>query len=311
MFTAGVSGVDFNSLVISDLLLGDVVVADASRFVLQDGPWREEFSGQFTYSNDALSGGTVTGWKELLSDQAKFEVTGFSVPATTFATWAATDNNETARSTIFGGSDTFNGSEAADRMFGYLGNDTLQGGGGQDYLRGNEGDDVLHGGEAFDDVHGNMGNDTVDGGKGSDWVVGGQGDDHLTGGEDGAGDIVYGNLGNDTQDGGAGVDWVRGGQGNDSLAGGAGDDLMWGDRGQDTITGGAGADAFSIFGEADLDRILDFNAAEGDRLHVEAGYTYTVAQVAGDVVVSVSGGAQAMLVGVTLSALPSDWIFAG
>ncbi|MGC8000422.1 hypothetical protein ACP3XN_23820, partial [Salmonella enterica] len=86
---------------------------------------------------------------------------------------------------------------------------------------------------------------------------------------------------------------------------------IWGDRGNDTIQGGAGADVFSIFGEAGIDRILDFNRAEGDLVRVEAGYTYTVAQSGADVVVSVSGGAQLVLVGRTLAALGDGWITGG
>lgn len=311
MFRAGAAGVNFDDLLVSDLLLGDVVVATSSTFVLQDGPWREEFTGQFTYSNGEISGGTVTSWRESLSGQTVFEVSGFSVPATTFVTWAATNNNETAKSTILGGSDVINGSDAADRMYGYAGNDSLQGAGGQDFLRGNEGDDSIFGGDAFDDVHGNMGNDTVDGGLGGDWVVGGQGNDMLIGGADAADDVVYGNLGSDTLFAGGGIDWVRGGQGDDVLDAGDGADLIWGDRGQDTLTGGGGADVFSIFGEAGLERILDFSSAQGDRLRVEGGATYTVEQVGADVVVNVSGGAQAVLVGVNLSALASGWIFSG
>ncbi|MCR5873473.1 hypothetical protein LRS10_04310 [Phenylobacterium sp. J426] len=66
-----------------------------------------------------------------------------------------------------------------------------------------------------------------------------------------------------------------------------------------------------MFGEAGLDRILDFNFGEGDRLRVEAGYTWTTAQVGADVVVSVSGGASVVLVGVSLSALGEGWIFGG
>jgi len=305
------TGVDFDKLVVKDLLLGDVTVATATHFTLRDGTWLDEFSGQFTYSNNQISGGTLTGWKESEGGETVFDVQGFSIPVTQFVTWVSTDNNEAVKTAMLAGDDTMTGSVEPDRMWGYAGNDTMVGGGGQDYLRGNEGNDSLSGGEAFDDLHGNQGDDTVDGGLGSDWVVGGQGNDMLIGGADASDDVVYGNLGNDTCLGGDGIDWVRGGQGDDSLSAGGGKDLIWGDRGNDTIEGGAGADLFSVFGEAGIDRVLDFNRAEGDRVHVEAGYTYTTAQVGADVVISVSGGAQMTLVGVQLSALTGDWIFTG
>jgi Ca2+-binding RTX toxin-like protein len=182
-------------------------------------------------------------------------------------------------------------------------------GDGLDYLRGEEGNDQIFGGFGFDDVHGNMGDDTVSGGTGNDWVVGGKDNDNLTG--DDGDDIVYGNLGDDTCDGGAGADIVRGGQANDILRGGDGADFLSGDRGDDTITGGAGADTFSSFGDAGLDRVLDFNRAEGDRVRLDAGSAYTVSQQGGDTVVEITGGARVVLVGVSMATLTGEWIFVG
>lgn len=186
---------------------------------------------------------------------------------------------------------------AANVLHGMLGNDTVIGGAGQDYLRGEEGNDVISGGAAFDDVEGNQGNDTEHGGAGDDWVVGGKDQDLLFG--DAGWDIVYGNLGDDTCEGGDGADWVRGGQGNDLVVGGAGDDLLWGDRGSDTLTGGAGADVFHTFAGAGLDRVTDFNAAEGDRISFDGPVTYTVHVEGQDTVIDLGGGDQMILVGVT------------
>lgn len=207
------------------------------------------------------------------------------------------------------GSDQINGNGAANRIFAGLGNDTVDGGGADDYLRGDAGDDSIIGGTGFDDINGNQGDDTLRGGDGPDWVVGGQANDMLYG--DAGDDIVYGNLGNDTLDGGDGRDWVRGGQGDDSIAGGAGDDYMSGDLGSDTISGGAGADIFHTWAAAGLDRVTDFSLAEGDRVQVDAGTVYTIAQVGADTVISMTGGAQMVLVGVQTSSLSGGWIFAG
>ena len=182
-------------------------------------------------------------------------------------------------------------------------------GDGMDYLRGEEGNDQIFGGFGFDDVHGNMGNDTVSGGGGNDWVVGGKDNDLLTGDE--GDDIVYGNLGDDTCDGGTGADQVRGGQGNDVLRGGGGGDFISGDLGDDTITGGAGADTFNSFGAAGIDRILDFNRAEGDRVRLDPGNTFTASQVGADTVVEIVGGARVVLAGVSLASLSGDWIVVG
>ena len=184
--------------------------------------------------------------------------------------------------------------------------DTIGALAGANYLRGEGGDDSITGGSGFDDINGNMGNDTAAGGLGDDWVVGGKDDDRLAG-EAGA-DIVYGNLGNDTCDGGAGGDIVRGGQQDDVLTGGDGNDWLSGDRDSDTITGGAGADVFHSFGDAGIDRVLDFNRAEGDRVQLDPGTTYAVAQSGADVVISMTGGAQMILAGVMMAALTGDWI---
>lgn len=204
-------------------------------------------------------------------------------------------------------SEGFMGDNRAETVFAGAGNDVIVGGGGQDYLRGEDGDDRIAGGDGFDDTHGNMGNDTVSGGLGDDWTVGGK-DNDLLFGELGS-DLVYGNLGNDTCDGGEGNDIVRGGQDQDILRAGAGDDYVSGDRGDDTMTGGAGADSFHTFGEAGIDRVLDFNRAEGDRVQLDPGTTYTVAQVGADTVISMTGGGQMILVGVSMSSLTEGWIF--
>lgn len=206
-----------------------------------------------------------------------------------------------------GGNDTLVGLDGRDFLFGYGGNDSLDGGPQTDFLRGGDGNDLLAGGGDFDDLHGNQGNDTLQGQDGDDWVVGGKDNDQLSG--DAGSDIVYGNLGNDTCYGGDGNDLIRGGQNDDVLYGGAGDDWLSGDKHNDTISGGAGADTFHTFGDAGIDRVLDFNRAEGDRVQLDPGTVYTFAQSGGDVVISMHGGAQMVLVGVNIATLTDGWVF--
>lgn len=203
--------------------------------------------------------------------------------------------------------DNILGDLGANSLFGGGGSDTIGGGEGANFLRGEDGADSLLGGSGFDDIHGNAGEDTGSGGGGDDWVVGGKDNDVLFG--DGGADLVYGNLGVDTCNGGDGADILRGGQQDDILIAGAGDDFVSGDRDNDTVTGGAGADVFHTFGEAGRDRVTDFSLAEGDRVHVDPGTVYTVAQVGADTVISMTGGAQMILVGVTMSSLTGAWIF--
>lgn len=87
-------------------------------------------------------------------------------------------------------------------------------------------------------------------------------------------DVINGNGGNDMIQGRAGDDFLRGGSGNDTLIGNRGNDYLVGDAGADILGGGGGADTFILRPQgaaANLDaadRILDFNAAQGDRLAI-------------------------------------------
>jgi Ca2+-binding RTX toxin-like protein len=119
------------------------------------------------------------------------------------------------------------------------------------------------------------GEDILVGGNGGDWLSGGNGNDKLYGGNlpgDGADSNADGtdweidgmaSAFNDVLDGGAGEDIVVGGAGNDLISGGTDDD---------TLSGGAGADTFLFrFNSTPAgwgsDIILDFNHAQGDKLH--------------------------------------------
>ena len=215
------------------------------------------------------------------------------------------------------GDDSITGNALNNSLAGGGGDDTIMGGQGNDtiadpygthYLRGEDGADSILGGTGFDDINGNMGNDTIDGGSGgNDWLVGGKDNDLIT--AHAGQNILYGNLGDDTLNAGSGGDLMRGGQGNDSIAGGAGNDWISGDRGNDTLSGGAGADTFHTFSGAGIDRVLDFNLAEGDRVQVDAGTTYSVNQVASDTVIDMGNGDQMILVGVQKASLVGGWIF--
>jgi serralysin len=193
-----------------------------------------------------------------------------------------------------------------EQAFGGAGSDVINGNDAGDTLFGNGGADQINGGAGFDRENGNVGNDSVHGAGGADWVTGGQNDDVLFG--DDGDDILNGNLGNDTGDGGSGNDTVRGGQGDDVLSGGAGDDLMSGDLGNDTMTGGPGADSFRAFAGGGHDVITDFNRAEGDRIVLDPGTSYSAAQVGADVVIDLGGGAQTILKDVQLASLSPGWI---
>lgn len=187
------------------------------------------------------------------------------------------------------GDDRYVGSYGADSVSAMGGNDAVYGGAGDDWLHGNMGDDSMSGG---------AGNDTMYGGQGNDRILLGDGDD-----------FVNANLGADFVSGGNGNDTVYGGAENDTLNGGAGNDFLAADKGSDIVTGGAGADEFYfVANPGDHDTVTDFDFAAGDHLRLMAGETYTAAQVGADVLVTLGGGSDVTLVGVSLSSLGAGWI---
>jgi hypothetical protein len=225
------------------------------------------------------------------------------------------------------GDDLVFGGQGADVVHGNAGNDTVNGDMGQDVVYGGQGEDQLFGGAdedlmfgdlGADILQGNTGADTLDGGAGADTVYGGQDQDVVLGGDDNdllfgdlGDDYVQGNAGADTLHGGAGNDLLHGGRDDDVLLGGEGDDWLSGDLGDDVLAGGAGADVFMVLAGGGVDRVLDFNAAEGDRVYIDPKTAYTTLQQGGDTVIDLGGGHRMILADVQLASLGDGWILGG
>ncbi|MBP2158785.1 MULTISPECIES: calcium-binding protein [Asticcacaulis] len=92
--------------------------------------------------------------------------------------------------------------------------------------------------------YGTVAHETIDGGAGNDTIYAGGGNDTLWGS---AGtDFISGDAGDDIVDGGADNDTLYGLDGADNLIGSGGNDTLYGGTGADTMTGGTGNDAFYI-----------------------------------------------------------------
>lgn len=120
------------------------------------------------------------------------------------------------------------------------------------------------------------GDGTINGTKRDDYLFGTSGNDIIKG--LGGNDILWGRGGDDSLFGGDGNDSLRGEDGNDVLDGGSGNDSLIGGSGADILTGGAGGDefAFTAFSDssgAAIDRITDYNRAEGDYLVIGDPFT--------------------------------------
>ncbi len=217
------------------------------------------------------------------------------------------------------GADTLAGGEGADTLDGQGGDDLMLGGSGDDRFRRAGGADTFDGGlgddtfevdgddlvladpgghdrviaigshrlaagiEALEittneitrfDGTGNGRANAITGHPHANRLAGGGGDDTLAGGR-----------GDDTLLGGAGADSLDGGSNRDLLAGGAGDDTLVGGGSLDTLRGDDGADLFVIgdqnFVATEAERILDFDAAEGDALRIAAAELPGAAPAAG------------------------------
>ncbi|CAO3433707.1 hemolysin-type calcium binding protein [Azospirillum endophyticum] len=190
---------------------------------------------------------------------------------------------------------------------------------------GNGLDNLIAGGAGADTLDGGFGADTLIGGLGDDvYVVDSVGDTVIEGADAGI-DEVHTTLsaftlgdnverllfqgGGDAVGIGNGLDnWLTGNAGNDTLDGAAGNDTLLGGLGTDMLTGGSGADLF-VFASGDgQDTITDFDAAQGDRIGLVAGQSYSVDTNAnGDAVIVCGTSDIVTLVGIQPAAVSSTW----
>jgi len=143
-----------------------------------------------------------------------------------------------------------------DGIFGYGGNDTIDGGDGFDNIRGGDGDDIVYGGAGNDSIRGDEGNDYLDGGDDSDrirydrGVVTGAVYVNLAGGFGMDIDGIDDHVGLDTL---VNFENITGSAFDDILVGTSGDNIILGRGGDDWIVGNIGAD--QLIGEDGNDDI--------------------------------------------------------
>jgi len=118
-------------------------------------------------------------------------------------------------------------------------------------LNGQEDDDFIYGGGGADDIAGGAGADRIDAGPGDDVVYGGLGDD-----------VIVGSAGADTLYGQRGEDVICGGVGEDRLYGNPGDDTIWDADESFTADGGADFDTCSPYDPAFCESELTLLPAE-------------------------------------------------
>lgn len=145
-------------------------------------------------------------------------------------------------------------SEAADRILGRGGNDSIDGGGGADDISGGGGADTITGDGA---IAGDDGNDVLRTAGVVDTVArGGAGDDAIEGYSDAATLRLYGDGGNDrigvNSDGGSPSTFLYGGSGNDRLQATSDFNNAPFGAGTNTLEGGTGDDTYVVFQSGDV-----------------------------------------------------------
>ncbi len=176
--------------------------------------------------------------------------------------------------------DDIRGGQGDDSLWGYGGDDRIEGGSGNDSIIGGPGDDTLTDTFGDDNIKGDDGNDAIDMGPGvDDLALGGHGDDFILAGPDFM--TAFSGTGDDIAIGGTGRDNIFGNEGDDWLEGGAHADLLMGDNsnqfqndedgGNDVFDAGPGSDDVDAEGGDDI--MLGRNGGT-DRFHGMFGYDY-------------------------------------
>jgi Ca2+-binding RTX toxin-like protein len=232
---------------------------------------------------------------DTLSSSLSFSLTGLiHVENLTLIGSAAINGSGNALSNVITGNGT------ANVLDGGAGNDTFYDAGGADTVYGGEGDDLIRTTLAWEQnrYDGGAGSDTVDysvqsyngsrtyggfGGSGGVWVdlAAGQAWRYRYGAQyyDGIPDTlvsIENAIGSNLRDylvGDAQANRLEGLAGDDVLNGGAGADTLAGGAEADTLYGGSGADSFvfnSAPGAGQADTVMDFSAADGDKLLLDS-----------------------------------------
>lgn len=173
--------------------------------------------------------------------------------------WGAEDDHD-----IYAGNIPRKGTNENDNIEGSIAGDTVTALRGSDRVQSGEGNDVVFGNQGEDFLYGNKGDDLIYGGKDADVIYGNQGEDFL-----------YGNKGDDLIYGGKSNDWLHGGQG---------DDVLYGNL---------DADVFNL--SAGSDRVMDFEANEGDLIAIRPGIAYSLEAQGSDLLINSDIGSLLLL----------------
>lgn len=110
---------------------GEFPIADSTHIRATDGVRTQDYFGTFQYSNDDLSGGTLTS-TVAYQNGLYYEVTDLNIDALTMAGYINDFDFKGALNEVLKGNDTLIGSDGNDVLTGGAGNDHFDGGAGLD-----------------------------------------------------------------------------------------------------------------------------------------------------------------------------------
>lgn len=253
------------------IVAGELVEANLSLLVDADG-LPETFDYQWLRNGAEISGATAATYRTVAADLGAD--LALRVNYTDLAGTEEAFTSSVGLSIVYALTPTLiQGTDAGERLEGFLGNETIVAFDGDDTLIGKGGDDVLRGGTGADVMNGGPGSDTFFVDNPGDTVIelGGWDGRDLVGTsisfdmsgadiEDGLiigdadGVVLTGNALDNALTGGVSGrnDVLRGMQGNDTLSGEAGDDVLDGGAGADLLIGGQGSDRFIVDDAGDV-----------------------------------------------------------
>jgi serralysin len=261
------------------------------KFDYPDTKERDRFNGAFTFDGGTVSG-SANQWvhSNYKTGKTFFSLSNMKLSASAVLDAAETNKVSDDRAIIeklLSKGDSITGSDFADKLYGYGGNDSVAGGHGKDTMDGGDGSRDLADFSAFNKVIevtldratfatvkvGGLDQDII---RNFENFAGGHRSDVIEG--DSAANELTGNAGDDTIDGGAGHDKLKGDAGNDSLSGAGGRDTLFGATNNDVLNGGAGNDSLDGGQHADTlngggghDRLLGGQGTGADLLQGGTG----------------------------------------
>jgi len=128
------------------IFYGTVTNATSTQITINDfaGNLGAYFGNGFTYSGSTVTGGTVTAYDSYRNNAIATTVRDVSVDARTLANLVNSGNPARVESFVLTGNDAITGSNFADGILGYGGDDHINPGGGNDYVDGGDGTDTVY-----------------------------------------------------------------------------------------------------------------------------------------------------------------------